>query len=389
MTRTRYAVAGLTMSIGAALMGSGLLSSLMGVRSKSAGISAGVMGLAMAMYYVGFVVGIPVMALVHERLSRRRLFVACVAVLATATAAHGVVVEAGAWLALRFVTGFSLAGCYLVVETWLNDLAENNTRGKIMGTYVAMAAGGMALGQLFLFVVDASTWVPFAIAGAITCLAWLPISSVRGGAHERHKRNGSISMIEVARLVPSGVIGFLLVGLTQGCLLTMASVYAARAGLSAGQVAIFVGAITVGAVVLQIPIGAIADRGSRRGIMVALCVISSVLCVALLRTSAGSVGSYLLAFSLGGFSAPLYALGNAYTHDSLPEGQVVAASSALLSTFSIGAVFGPLLAAVAMTAFGVTGFYWALLVAHLSLAGFMGYRIAFSPERAHMSVAVD
>ena len=377
------------MSIGAALMGSGLLSSLMGVRSKSAGISAGVMGIAMAMYYLGFVVGIPAMAAVHQRLSRRRLFVSCVAVLALGAAAYGVVVEPAAWLALRFVTGFSLAGCYLVVETWLNDLAENSTRGKIMGTYVAMAAGGMTLGQLILFVVDASTWVPFAIAGAITCLAWVPIYSVPGGAHERHTRDGAMGMAEVARLVPSGVVGFLLVGLTQGCLLTMASVYAARAGLDAGQVAIFVGAITVGAVVLQLPIGAIADRGSRRAIMVALCLISSVLCIALLRTSAGSVPSYLLAFSLGGFSAPLYALGNAYTHDCLPEGQVVAASSALLSTFSIGAVFGPLLAAVAMTAFGVTGFFWALLGSHLALAGFMGYRIAFSPERAHMSVAVD
>ena len=35
-------------------MGSGLLGSLMGVRAERDGISAGAMGLTMAMYYVGF-----------------------------------------------------------------------------------------------------------------------------------------------------------------------------------------------------------------------------------------------------------------------------------------------------------------------------------------------
>ncbi len=377
------------MSIGTALMGSGLLSSLMGVRSKQAGISAGVMGLAMAMYYVGFVAGIPVMTRVHEHMTRRNLFMLSTVVMGLCSAGYGLIVEPTAWLGLRFVTGFCIAGCYLVVESWLNDLAHNEIRGTVMGTYVAVAAAGMALGQLILSFVNPSTWVPFAIAGVITGLAWVPLYAVPTGGDEHHRRTGTLTMFEVARIVPSGIIGFLLVGLTQGCLLMMASVYAARAGLSASQVALFVGSITAGAVLLQIPIGVLADRVSRRLVMVVLCVVASVLCIVLMNTVPGSVPAYLLAFALGGFSAPLYALGNAYTHDWLPPGQIVPASSALLSTYSIGAVFGPLLAAVAMTAFGTVGFFWALLVAHSLLAVFMTYRLIVAPDRAYAAVGID
>ena len=377
------------MSIGTVLMGSGLLNSLIGVRSEREGISAGVMGIAMAMYYIGFVAGIPTMTRLHESVSRRWLFVFCSLGMGVASVGYSLLVQPFAWLMLRLVTGFLLAGCYLVVETWLNDIAHNDIRGKVMGAYVAMAAGGMAVGQLILFFVNPSSWVPFAVAGAIGAMAWIPLFAVKSGGGERQKSTGTMTIIEVARAVPSGVVGFLLVGLTQGCLLTMASVYAARAGLPARDVAIYVGAITAGAVVLQLPIGVLADRISRRGLMVALCVATSVLCVAMLNTPAGSIPAFVLAFALGGFSAPLYALGNAYTHDWLPPGQALAASRALLSTYSIGAVFGPLLAAAAMTAFGTGGYYWALLAAHASLALFMSYRIVVSPDLAYAPVTVD
>jgi MFS family permease len=108
-----------------------------------------------------------------------------------------------------------------------------------------------------------------------------------------------------------------------------------------------------------------------------------------MTADAGSVPSYALAFAIGGCSAPLYALGNSYTHDWLPAGQVVAASSALLVTYSVGAVIGPLLAAAAMTSFGVQGSFWALIVGHGALAVFMGYRMVVAPDRSALIAGVD
>ena len=55
----------------------------------------------------------------------------------------------------------------------------------------------------------------------------------------------------------------------------------------------------------------------------------------------------------------------------------------------MGAIFGPLLAAAGMTAFGTKGFFWALLVAHAALAVFMSYRIVVAPDRAYSPITVD
>lgn len=385
-TRTRHAVILIAVSIGITLMGTGLLGSLIGVRAERSGIGAGVMGLAMAMYYVGFVVGMPAMNRLLEVLSRRRMFAACTTAMGIASVSYGLVVQPVAWLGFRFLTGFCLAGCYLVVETWLNDLSHNDVRGKVMGLYVAVVAAGLVAGQLVLTVTNPSSWISFTIAGAITTVAWLPLIVVTKGAGVRHSRAGGMSLRSVATAVPSGVIGFLLVGLTQGCLLTMCSVYAARAGLSATHVGIFVGSITAGAVLFQMPVGYIGDRISRRLVMVVLCAATIGLCTGLLVVGPGTLAAYVLAFAVGGCSTPLYALGNAYTHDWLPPGQVVAASTALLITYSVGAIFGPLLAAASMTIVGVEGYFWALIIGHAMLATFMSYRMVVAPDRlAHVS----
>jgi MFS family permease len=392
-SRTRTAVLWIAVSIGITLLGTGLLGSLIGIRAEREGIGAGVMGLAMAMYYVGFVSGMPVMNRVLELLSRRRLFALNTVGMGLAAFAYGLAVHPVAWLGLRFATGFFLAGCYLVVETWLHDLAHNEVRGKVMGLYVAVVAAGLVGGQIVLTFTEPSSWMSFAIAGTITAIAFTPLIGVTKGAGVRHSRAGGMSLGQVARAVPSGVVGYVLVGVTQGCVLTMSSVYAARAGLTAGEVGIFVGSITAGAVVFQIPVGAIADRVSRRLVMTALCAATMVVCAGLLLATADSAVGYLLAFLLGGCSTPLYALGNSYTHDWLPAGQVVAASTALLITYSMGAIFGPLLAAVAMTNLGDNGFYWALIVSHGLLGAFMTYRMVVAPDiptaRALATAGVD
>ena len=389
MPRLRHSVAGITAAIFFTLVGGGLLGSLIGVRAKQAGISPGVMGIAMAVYYLGFVAGIPLLGRALQHMTRRTMFAGSAVIMGCAASAYGLAVTPAAWLLLRVVSGFGLAGCYLVVETWLHDLSPNDVRGRVMGLYVAMSAGGLVVGQLVLGMTDPSSWIAFSIAGAITALSWIPMLFVIDGVSSRHTRVGMMRFRDVARAVPSGVIGYVLVGMTQGCLLSMASVYAARAGLSTREVGIYVGAVTAGAVALQIPMGAIGDRLSRRMVMVVLCTVTVVLCLISMLVAPASLSSYVLAFVIGGCSSPLYALGNSYTHDWLPEGQVVAASTALLLTYAVGAVMGPLMAAAAMTSFGVHGFFWALIAGHGALAIFMAYRMAVAPDRSFQMAGVD
>ena len=42
---------------------------------------------------------------------------------------------------MRVATGLCVAGCYTVIEAWLQAKVTNQTRGRTMGAYRAVAMG--------------------------------------------------------------------------------------------------------------------------------------------------------------------------------------------------------------------------------------------------------
>ena len=89
--------------------------------------------------------------------------------------AVGLTDSAPAWAGLRFVTGLCLAGQYVVAESWLNNLATNENRGRLLAIYAVVTSGAFGLGQVMLFAVnDATAVTGFAVASIITSLAVAP-----------------------------------------------------------------------------------------------------------------------------------------------------------------------------------------------------------------------
>ncbi len=378
-TESRRTATSVIIATGVLMIGNGLLGSLLGVRAKAEGFSTGLMGAANATYYLGFLFGTPLSVRLLHRLPRKICFTVFVLSLALAALMYGVLVSGPAWIGLRLLTGLSLGGMYVVVESWLNDLASNATRGRLIAAYVAVVSGGIGLGQLLLNVASITSVTPFVIAAGGTAVATLIVIRVPA-TRALITEESHVSILEVLRLVPSGAIAMMLVGLSQSAILTMTPVWATRAGLSSHDVAKAMIAITLGIVVFQVPAGVIADRMSRRLLFVALAIGGGLSCVALLQTTPGSLLSLGAFTLLGGLNTPLYALANAYTNDWLPADKVVAASSVLLNLYALGAITGPLVTASWMNLVGSHGFFWALLAVHGVLAAFMTVRIIVAPD---------
>ncbi|MGF1595918.1 MAG: hypothetical protein ACFCVK_03155 [Acidimicrobiales bacterium] len=74
-------------------------------------------------------------------------------------------------------------------------------------------------------------------------------------------------------------------------------------------------------------------------------------------------------------SYPLYSLAIAYTNDWLTPDQVVGASAALVTVNGVGAMIGPVVAAILMFTLGVAQFFVALLVTHGAEVVYLGYRL--------------
>ena len=110
------------------LLGSGLQGTLLGVRAGLEGISSQATGVVMSAYYLGWVVGSLRGPHVVHRVGHIRTFAALAAIASIAALGHGFLVHAASWALLRFATGFCIAGLFIVVESWINDRASNETR---------------------------------------------------------------------------------------------------------------------------------------------------------------------------------------------------------------------------------------------------------------------
>lgn len=373
-TNTAAATWALFCGIGLLMLGNGLQSTLVGIRSQSEGFSTTVTGLIMTAYFVGFLMGSRAVTTALRSVGHIRVFAGLASMTSTAVLAYVLAVNPVTWGLMRFVVGFCMSGLYVVAESWINDLATNRTRGRLLAVYMVVTMGGMALGQLLVNAGNPNSSELFIIASVLVSLSLVPITLSATSAPPT-RTPVAMPLRELAALVPTGLAVSFLVGMAHGALIGMGAVYATIAGLRPSQVALFVGAPMVGGVVFQLPIGYLSDRVPRRGVMLAVATVAALAAAALLAVEPGSVSGYLLMFVVGGMSFPLYSLGIAYANDWLEPEQVLGASAALVMTGGVGAVIGPLLAAGLILTLGVAQYFVALIVTHAAIVAFLSYRI--------------
>lgn len=366
---------GLFTGLALLLLAAGLFGTLLGVRSELVKLPTVVSSLISASYYLGFLVGSRVALRALGRVGHIRVYAALASLLSAAMLTVGLTESAPAWAWLRFVTGLCLAGQYVVAESWLNDLATNENRGRLLAIYAVVTSGAFGLGQLLLFRMDARAVTGFAIASIITSLAVAPVAlseeAVAPGVVEREH----ISLHDLAKVVPTGVGSCLLVGVAHGALTGMAAIYATRVGLSTGRIGLFVAAPNIGGMLLHWPVAAASDDLDRRAVgFAASCTAIGAAVLLLLAPSSSSMALLLMA-GLGGFSYPLYSIAAAYTNDWIEPEQVNAAASQLVTLYGFGAVMGPFVAAGMMIVVGAKGYFWAAIILHALLAAFFLYRL--------------
>ncbi len=367
---------GLFAGLALLMVSAGLFGTMLGVRSEQVRLSTGLSGLISASYYVGFLAGSKYTLEALSRVGHIRVYSALASLLSAAIILVGLVGEPIAWIGLRFVTGVSLAGIYVVAESWLNDLANNENRGRLLGIYSVISAGAFGGGQLLISGFDAKRVSGYALAAVLTSLAVAPVALSEASAPPVVDAKDHISLRELAKTVPTGVGSCFLVGIAHGALIGMSAIYATRVGLSVKQTSLFVTAPMVGGVLFQWPVSAASDDLDRRAVGVAAALGAVAAGVLLLLGPADRPMALVLMLFVGGASYPLYSIAGAYTNDWVQPEHVNAAASQLIALYGIGAILGPFVGAGLMIAFGPVGFYWAIIGLHSLIAAFLVYRMS-------------
>lgn len=362
--------------LGLLMVGNGLLGSLLGIQADAEGFPTVVIGVVMAMYYVGFLLGSLTVPRWLVAVGHIRVF-SGLAALASATAlSYSLIASPWTWGALRFVAGLCMSGLYVTVESWLNDRSSNETRGRLLSVYMLVVTLGLAFGQTLLGLADPSESTLFILAGILISLAVVPIALIRIPTPSRAVPV-EFSVRALFRAAPFGVVAVAFAGAAGSSILALGALYATNVGMRPSLVGVFMATSLVGAVVTQYPIGYLSDAFPRRRVTVLVAAGAVAAAAAAVATDQGSPWLFVFMGIYGGLAFPMYSLAVSQINDVIPEQQLVAAAAGIVFVYGIGSVVGPLTVSWLMAAFGPTGYLWGLAGFFLPVALYGLARVMF------------
>jgi len=379
-------------AVGMVVVGVGLLFSVMGIRAHLAAFSSLTLGLVMSAYYVGFLLGSHLCPPLIRRIGHIRAFAAMASMASTVPILHAIWVNPWYWGGLRLLTGLCVMGMYVVIESWLNTAAPSNQRGKVFGAYMVVCSVAGAVGQWLILLGDKSSFVPFALVSIVFSFALIPIT-LSPQDEPDVEAAPPFSLRRLFQVSPLGVVGVAAAGVLNGAFFGMGAAFAQGAGLSDKNVASFMGATILGGALFQWPVGHYSDKHDRRLVLFWVCLVGAGLAVAayfattMVKESLIEESLILLGLLLGGMLFSVYGLSVAYVNDLIEPEEVVEITTGLLLMYGAGAVLGPALAGLVMSAFENADFMLFLaavmgLVAVYVLRRLPSSRAAAKPEKA-------
>ncbi len=370
-----WATGGLFAGLGILLVGVGLFATVVGVQAQTNGYADWEIGAIGAAYYGGFLAGSKLTLVVLSKVGHIRVYSAWASMLAATMIVVGLSAQPATWIGMRFLSGLCIAGLYIVAESWLNQLASNDNRGRLLAVYMVVTTGAYGIGQILVGQFGQTAVTSFAVAAILTSLAVVPVALSEDAAPPPHERSASLPLRDLARQVPTGLGTCLLVGVTHGALIGMGVVYATRVGLTAGQAGRFVAATAVGGVLSQWPLSAASDDLDRRFVGVVAAVHAVGASVFLLIAGPQGWSGLLAMALLGAASFPLYSIASAYTNDWVDPEHANGAASQLVMTYGAGALLGPPLVSLLTSIIGDDGYPWTLIAMHIAIIMFLVYRL--------------
>ena len=368
-------IAALLLSVAILVMGNGLQQTLLPVRASLESFDALEIGLMGSAYYLGFVLGCVRGGRLIQRVGHIRAFTALAAIASTVALVHALSVQPYMWTLMRALTGFCFAGLYLVIESWLNDKADNTNRGFIMGIYTMVNLSVIVAGQMMLTLADPQQFPLFALASILVSIAAVPVA-LTASPQPAPLAEARLRPIRLYRLSPVGVVGVFLVGITNGAFWALGPAYAAGIGAGTDEIAIFMSIAVMGGALAQWPAGRLSDRFDRRFVLIGGCILGIVGALGLVLVGgAGGWPLAALACLFGAAALPLYAICVAHAFDFVERKDLVEAASGLLLANGAGSVIGPMVAAGAMREAGPAGLFACTAAFHLLLGGFALWRM--------------
>lgn len=280
------------------------------------------------------------------------------------------------WLALRAVSGLIGSSIFTASEAWINLLAGDAGRGRIIALYAGALACGFGIGPLVLSLTGIEGWLPFLVNDAIIAAAALPLLGIGNRARDfgRELARHPLTMVARAPLILLTVAMF---AVYEATLMALLPIWALRLGFDTKLAAATLSAVFIASVALQWPIGWLSDKTSRL-LMLRLCVAGGLAGSIVLVLIAAPKPSLLAVLAVwGGAVSAIYSVALSMAGDRFRGSELVTVNAAIIIAYGLGALIGPTLGGAAMDLWNPNGL---LLFFVVLFAGFL-LTIIVGPSR--------
>jgi MFS family permease len=330
------------------------------------GISVTLNGLNAGAAFIGVIIGPLLAPLCVRRIGIRNFLLLCFAVDIALTLALKAFDSIGVWFALRVLLGLVGSSVFTAGEAWINLLAGNRGRGRIIGIYASALSAGFGIGPLVLTLTGIEGWSPFIVNAAITAAATVPLAGAGSGVSSFGRDRGAspLTMFVRAPLIVGVVAVF---GMFEAALMALLPIWGVRIGLSVTLAAACLSAVYFGSIVLQMLIGWLSDWVSRIAAL-RMCGVAGLLGALVLASVAPSPWVLLcVLFAWGGTATGIYPVALSMAGDRFRGTELVTVNAAMVIAYGSGALVGPALGGLAMELRNPQGLLWLFVLLFVCL----------------------
>ncbi|MEO1657302.1 MAG: MFS transporter [Pseudomonadota bacterium] len=276
------------------------------------------------------------------------------------------------WYPLRFIFSVGGAGLFAASEIWVNGIAPDRLRGKIIGVYATCLALGFALGPLLLNMTGYEGFLPFLAGALVFSSAAIPLIFVKAPV-VADEESGSIFKVLVKD--PVLFTASALFAGVEGAMLIFLPVLALEIGHGVGVGAQSLTVYGLGILAAQLPIGQLADQFAPRRVVAWCAILGASLALLVPVVQSDVLALYAVLFVWGGMVGGLYTAGLVVIGNTFKGTALAAANTAFVFAYAGGAVLGPLFAGTVRQIFGPQGLSLGIAVA-LGAYAFAAWRSA-------------
>ena len=320
---------------------SGYLMSSLPLMLSEYGLDSNLSSWLASAFYAGLLAGTLLIERAIARVGHKDAFVIALSVFIATILVLPLAPHQSVWLLARFVAGVSVAGIFVIVESWLMS-SEESQRAKRLGVYMCSLYGGSAVGQLGIGYLGITGGVPFIAMFTLLFGAIIVLMYGQATAPQIHDAQ-SLSLKQISKLSHSALIGCIVSGLTLGSIYGLMPVELAQRNIAHQDIGGLMALVIMGGMAVQ-PMVTWLSHHIGQVLLMALFCLLGVASIGVLTINHDFYVLGMSLFVLGMATFALYPIAINLGCRNLDPSYLVSVTQVMLLCYSIGSVAGPLVA---------------------------------------------